>query len=153
MALVVVASTAAAGSASAAGTAAAAGSARTAIGFGTRFVNVQGAAAKLFAVQGRDGFLGIAGLGHFYEGKSARASGIAVGDHADLIDFAVRFKQGSQFRFRSAVREVPNKKFLHGFPFPVSQRKTAGFVGGFGYVSRVSMQGTRVIESVSSQLN
>jgi hypothetical protein len=134
VALIVVASTAAAtGTSTAAGTAAAAArSAGTAIGFRTRFVDVQRATAQLFPVQSRDGFLGFAGIGHFYEGKSSRAPGITVGDQADLIDFAMRLKQGPQFRFRGAVREIANKKFLHGFPFPVSQRKTSDFVGGFG---------------------
>jgi hypothetical protein len=144
MALVIVASTtAAAGTASAAGTATAAGSAGTAVGLGTRFINIQCATAKLFPVQSRNGFLGFACIGHFYERESARAPGVTIGDQADLIDFAVRFKQGPQLRFRGAVREVANKKFLHGFPFPVSQRKTSDFVGGFGSVSRVGMQDTR----------
>jgi hypothetical protein len=146
MALVVVASTAAtAGTpATAARTAAAAaGSAGTAIGFGAGFVDIQGASAEFFAVQGCDGFLGFAGIGHFYKGKAARAPGVTVRDQADLIDFAVRFKQGTQFRFGGAVREVANKKLLHGFPFSVSQRKTSDFVGGFGSVSRVGIRVTR----------
>jgi hypothetical protein len=158
MALVVVASTAATTRTSATTTArtptTAAGSAGTAIGLGTGFVDVQCAAAELFPVQSRDGFLGFAGVGHFYEGKSAGASGVTVGDQTDLIDFAVRFKQGPQFRFRGAVREIANKKLLHGFPFPVSQRKTSDFVGGFCLMSRVGMQDTRFSgERISSQLN
>jgi hypothetical protein len=126
MALVVVASATATARTS---TTAAAGSAGTAaIGLGARFVDVQCATAELFSIQSRDGFLG---FGDFYECKSARASGVTVGDQADLIDFAMRLKQGPQFRFGGAVREVANKKFLHEFPFPVSQRKTSGFVGEF----------------------
>jgi hypothetical protein len=146
VALVVVASTAAtARTSTTAGTsAAAAGPAGTAaVGLGTGFIDIQCAAAEFFAVQGCDGFLGFAGIGHFYEGKSARASGVTVGDQADLIDFAMGLKQGPQFRFRGAVREIANKKLLHGFPFPVSQRKTSDFVGGFCSVSRVGMQDTR----------
>jgi hypothetical protein len=143
MPLVIVASTAATAGTSTAGTSAAAGSAGTAICLGTRLINIQRAATEFFPVQGRDGFLGFASIGHFYEGKSARASGVTIGDHADLIDFAVGFKQCAQLRFRGAVREVPNKKLLHGFPFPVSQRKTSDFVGGFCSVSRVGMQDTR----------
>jgi hypothetical protein len=156
MALVVVASTAATArtSATARTPSAAAGSAGTTIGLGTGFVDVQGAAAELFAVQSRDSFLGFGGIGHFYKGESARASGVTVGDQADLIDFAMRFKQGPQFRFRGAVREIANKQFLHGFPFPVSQRKTSDFVGGFCLMSRVGMQDTRFGgERISSQLN
>jgi hypothetical protein len=140
MALVVVASTAAARTAAAtartstaSGTsAAAAGTAGTAaIGLGTRFVDIQCPTAKLFPVQGRNGFLGFRGIGHFYECKSSRTAGVTIGDHADLIDFPVRLKQRAQFRFGGAVREVANKKLLHGFPFSVSQRVTSDFVGGF----------------------
>jgi hypothetical protein len=146
MALVIVASTAATAgtTATTSGAAAsAAGSAGTAIGFGTGLVDIQRTSAEFFAVQGCDGFLGFAGIGHLYEGESARASGVTVRDQTDLIDFAVRFKQGSQFRFGGAVREVANKKLLHGFPFSVSQRKTSDFVGGFGSVSRVGIRVTR----------
>jgi hypothetical protein len=128
MALIVVPSAAAATRTStAAGTASASGSAGAAIGLGTRFVDIQCPTAEFFSVQSRDGFLGFASISHFHKGKSARTSGVTVGDHADLIDFAMRLKQGPQFRFRGAVREVANKKFLHGFPFPVSQRKTSDF--------------------------
>jgi hypothetical protein len=155
VALVVVASTAAAaGTASSAGTAAAAGSAGTAVGFGTGFVDVQCASAQFFAVQGCDGFLGFGGIGHFYEGEAAGASGVTVGDQADLIDFAVGLKQGSQFGFRGAVREVANKKLFHEIPLPISQRKTSDSVGGFGSVSRVGMQDTRFGgKRIASQLN
>jgi hypothetical protein len=134
MALIVVASAASAArtSATSAGTPATAGSARTAIGLGTGFIDIQCATAEVFPVQSRDRLLGFAGVGHFYKGKSARTAGVTIGDQADLIDFAVGLKQRAQFRFRSAVREVANKKLLHGFPFPVSQRETSGFVGGFG---------------------
>jgi hypothetical protein len=136
MALIIVASTAAATrtSAAAAGTsaAAAAGSAGTAIGLGTGFVDIQCAPAEFFPVQSRDGLLGFRGVGHFYECKSSGTSGVTVGDQADLIDFAMGLKQGPQFRFGGAVREVANKKLLHGFPFSVSQRETSDFVGGFG---------------------
>jgi hypothetical protein len=135
MALIIVASTATSArtSASATGTsAAAAGSAGTAIGLGTGFVDIQCPPAEFFPVQSRDGFLGFGGVGHFYECKSSGTSGVTVGDQADLIDFAMGLKQGPQFRFRGAVREIANKKLLHGFPFSVSQRETSDFVGGFG---------------------
>jgi hypothetical protein len=129
MALVIVASataaTTGASTTAAAGTpAAAAGSPGTALGLGAGFVDVQCASAEIFPVQSGNGFFGFRGVGHFYKRKSSRASGVTVGDQADLIDFAVRFKQGPQLCFRGAVREVTNKKLLHGFPFSVSQRKT-----------------------------
>jgi len=141
MALVVVASaTTSTGASTTAGTSTAASgastttarSAGTAIGLGSRLVDVQGASAQFFPVQSRDGFLRFRGIGHFDKGKSSGAPGVTIGDQADLIDLAVGFKQGSQLRFRGAVREVANKKLLHGFPFPVSLREKSGFAGGFG---------------------
>jgi hypothetical protein len=136
MALVVVASTTTAARPSPASTSGtpttATGSAGTAIGLRSRLVDIQCASTQLFSIQSRDGFFGFRGVGHFYKRESSRASGVAVGDQADLINFAVRFEQGSQLCFRGAVREVANKKLLHGFPFPVSQRCTSDFVGGLG---------------------
>jgi hypothetical protein len=143
MALVVVtAATAAAGTSAASATGtptAAAGSAGTALGLGTRFVDIQCASAEFFAIQSGDGFFGFRGVGHFDKCESSRASGVTVSDHADLIDFAMGFKQGPQLRFRGAVREVANKKLLHGFPFPVGQRKTSDFVGEFCRVRCVNV--------------
>jgi hypothetical protein len=137
VALIVVASTPAATGTSTTTTTAgapttAARSAGAALGLGAGFVDIQGASAKIFPVQSRDGFFGFRGIGHFYKCKSPGTSSVAVGDQADLIDFAVRFKQRSQFSFRGAVREVANKKLLHGFPFSVSQRNTSDLVGEFG---------------------
>jgi hypothetical protein len=125
-----------------------------AIGLRTSFVDIQRTATKLFPVQCRNGFLGFAGIWHFYECKSSGTASVTIRDHADLIDFAMRLKQGPQFRFRGAVREIANKKLLHGCPFSVSQRGTSDFVGGFGWVSRVGMLGARFGgKRVASQLN
>jgi hypothetical protein len=118
MALIVVASTASTTRPSTTtGTPAATGSARAAIGLGARLIDVQGATAEFFSVQRCNGFLGFGGIRHFYECKSSRTAGVTIGDQADLIHFAVGLEQRAQFRFRGAVREVANKKLLHGFPF------------------------------------
>jgi hypothetical protein len=145
MSLVIVASAATprASATAASGTPAATGSARTPLGLGTRFVDIQSAPSELFPIQRGNGFLGFRGISHFDKCKSSRTSGVAVRDQADLVDFAVGFKQGPQLCVGGAVREVANKKFLHGFPFPVSQRKTSEFVGQFRRVSCVRMQRTR----------
>jgi hypothetical protein len=158
VALIVVASaatTAGTSTTAASGTSAAATwSAGTTLGLGTGLVDIQRAPAEVLAIQSCDGFFGFRGVGHFYKRKPSGASGVTVGDQADLIDLTVGFKQGAQLGFRGAVREVANKKLLHGFPFSVSQRKTSGFVGGFGSVSRARMQRTRFKgKRVSSELN
>jgi hypothetical protein len=140
MALIIVAttataagtSTAAARSSTTAGSPTAGPSAGTSIGLGTSLVNIQSAAADLFPVQRRYGFFGFAGIGHFYECESSGTPSVTIRDYADLVNFAMGFKQGPQFRFGGAVREIANKKLLHGFPFSVSQRGTSDFVGGFG---------------------
>jgi hypothetical protein len=131
MALVIVAPAATAGTSApaASGTPAAAWSAGTTLGLGTRLVDIQCAPSELFPIQRGNSFLGFRGISHFDKCKSSRASSITVRNQADLVDFAVGFKQGPQLRFGGAVREVANKKFLHRVPFPVSQRKTSGFVG------------------------
>jgi hypothetical protein len=133
VALIIVASTATtARPSTAAGTSTTAGtSAGTAVGLGTRLIDIQRAAAKLFAIQSCDGFLGFRSIGHFDKCKSSGPSSVTIGDQADLIDFAMRLKQRAQFRFRGAVGEIANKKLLHGFPFSMSQRETSDFVGGF----------------------
>jgi hypothetical protein len=118
MALVVVASTAAARTPTTSRTSTATRpSAGTAIGLGAGLVDIQYATAEFFSVQGCNGFLGFGGIRHFDERKSSRTAGVTIGDQTDLIDFAVGLKQRAQFRFRGAVREVANKKLLHGFPF------------------------------------
>lgn len=94
-------------------TAAAAGTAAAAFGFWTGFIDVQSASAKFFSVQGRDGLFGFARVGHFNKCKASRATGIAVGYYADLLDRAMRRKQRSQFRFRGAVGNVADKKLFH----------------------------------------
>jgi hypothetical protein len=134
MALIVVAATTAAGTSTTAArtsTASTAGSAGTAIGLGTRLVDVQRASAEVFAIQSGDGLLGFRGVRHLDKRKTSGSAGIAIGHQAHLIDFAVGFKQSAELCFGGAVGEIANKKLLHGFPFSVSQRKTAGLVGGF----------------------
>jgi hypothetical protein len=121
MALVVVASTAttAARTSTTAGTSTTPGSAGTAVGLGARFVDVQGASSELFPVQSGNGLLSFGSVRHFYKGEPSGASGVTIGDDADLIDFAMRLKQSAEFGFGSAVGEIANKKLLHGFPFSV----------------------------------
>ena len=140
MALVVVASTAAtrtpatAGTATTARTATAAGSARTtAIGLGASFVDVQRAPAQIFPVQGGNGFLSFGIVGHFHEGKSARSSGVAISDHTDLIDLAMRLKRRSVVPLPVVtVREIANKSFFMDFLFLRANARRPDFVGGFG---------------------
>jgi len=59
---------------------------------GTRFVDVQRAAIQVAAVEFADGTIAFGVVAHFDKAKTSGLPGIAVGDDADAIDLAVRFK-------------------------------------------------------------
>jgi hypothetical protein len=62
-------------------------------GFGTSFVNVEGSAANLFAIDGVDRALAFRVVRHFDECEPSGLAGIAIRDNVDTINAAVRFKQ------------------------------------------------------------
>ena len=74
--------------------------------FGLRFglVNGQRSAAQIRAVERGDGFVGFAGIRHFYEPETARTASIPVCDQCDFFHGSVRFKEASQLSFARAVR-------------------------------------------------
>jgi hypothetical protein len=109
MPLVVVAST----SASAATTKALPTAALGAVGLGLSLVDLQRTPAEVSAVQRGNGFVGLAGVGHFNEGEAAGASGLAVGDDTDFFNRSVRFENASQFGLGSAVGEIADVNILH----------------------------------------
>ena len=79
--------TAAAAAAATTTVAAAATAAATATGTiftGTCFVDVNGATAKIGAVEGLDCCVGLSGIGHFNKGEAARAAGFTVGDDRNI---------------------------------------------------------------------
>jgi hypothetical protein len=83
---------------------------------GASFIDVQSAAAKLSSVQRSNCLFRFAGVGHFDESKSSRATCIAFGNDAYLLDGAVGFKQRPQLCLSGAVRDVAHKKLLHTLP-------------------------------------
>jgi hypothetical protein len=92
----------------------------TALGLGTRLIDIQCTTAKFFSVQCRNRLLGFGSVGHFDESKSARPPGIPVSDDTYLIDFSVGLKQRAQLGFGCAVGDVANEKLLHGVSFSSS---------------------------------
>jgi hypothetical protein len=93
-----------------------------ALGLGTGFVDVEGAATEFFSVQGRNRLLGFSGIRHFDESKSARSAGVPVSDNTYLIDFSVGLKQRAQLGFGCAVGDVANEKLLHDVSFSSCNR-------------------------------
>ena len=92
----------------AAATAAATGAILT----GTCFVDIDGTATEIGAVEGLDGRIGLAGVGHLNEGKASRTTGFAVSDDRNVGHFAMSLKGIANVVFSSAEREVSNKE-LH----------------------------------------
>jgi hypothetical protein len=76
-------------------------------------IDLERASANFSSIQRRHGLIGFVCIGHFHEGKTARAPSFPVGDDAHSFDGSVGFKQRAEFGFRRAVREVTNKKILH----------------------------------------
>jgi hypothetical protein len=83
---------------------------------GAGFIDVQSAAAKFSTVQRSNCLFSFAGVGHFDESESSRATCIAFGNDAYLLDGAVGFKQRPQLCLSGGVRDVAHKKLLHTLP-------------------------------------
>jgi hypothetical protein len=66
------------------------------VSLGASFVDVQCASTQLLAIEGRDGFFCLGGIGHFDESKAARTASVAIGYDADLLDGPVGLKQRPQ---------------------------------------------------------
>src|ERR1700722_3975910 len=68
-----------------------------------RFVDGQRASPQLGSVQRRNGFFGLARIGHFHKPETARPSGFPVGDDAHFFHRSVSLEQSPQFSFGCAV--------------------------------------------------
>jgi hypothetical protein len=66
------------------------------VGLRLRLIDGQGAASQFGSVQGRDGFVGFAGIRHFDKGKAARTPGFSISDNADFLNVAVRREYRAQ---------------------------------------------------------
>jgi hypothetical protein len=104
---------------------------------GAGFIDVQSAAAKFSTVQRSNCLFSFAGVGHFDESESSRATCIAFGNDAYLLDGAVGFKQRPQLCLSGAVRDVAHKKLLHTLP------RFARFTSILAYLIKVFRQASR----------
>src|SRR5262245_51192713 len=79
--------------------------AATPSGFPTlSLVHLQRAPAEILPVQSLHGPRGIR-IRHLHEAEAARLPGIAIGDHRDLLDGAMRLEQLPNSRFRGRERK------------------------------------------------
>jgi hypothetical protein len=82
-----------------ASTAASAATTTTALGFGTSFIDVDGASTNLRSVQSSDSFIAVFIARHFHKAESAGATSVTVRHDADTIHLAVAFEDLPQFVF------------------------------------------------------
>src|SRR6266404_7285752 len=93
-------------------------SSASAVFFGAGFIDVQGAAIQVGAVQSRDGLVAFGVVGHLDEPEASGLSSVAVGYDAHAVDCAEWFKQGANLLFGCTEAEVSYKNILHlEFPF------------------------------------
>jgi hypothetical protein len=87
--------------------------------FRTGFIDVQGAAIKVLAVEGANGSVRIAVSAHLDECKASGLAGIPVGDYVHAFDGSKRFKQGSNGIFGRPEAEISYEYVFHRFPSEV----------------------------------
>ncbi len=72
---------------------AASATARAALGFRTRFINIQRATTQLRSVQCRDGFLSVFVARHLNESEPTRTPRLTICNNAHTIDLSVGLEQ------------------------------------------------------------
>ena len=83
---------------------------------GLRFVDREGTARKLFALEPLNGRFGRLGLGHLDEPKAFGTARVAVGNDIDLVHRAIRLKKLAEILLSGGIRQIANKD-IHGvFP-------------------------------------
>jgi hypothetical protein len=94
-------------------------SATAAVFFRTGFIDVQGAAIEVLAIESANGAIGIAVSTHLDECKASGLAGIPVGDNVHAFDGSERFKQGSNGIFGRPEAEISYEYVFHRFPSEV----------------------------------
>jgi hypothetical protein len=93
--------------------AAATAAAKAAVGFGTRFIDVQRAATQVAAIQLSDRAIRFRVAAHLDESESLRLPGVAIRDDADALDRAVRLEHGPDCVFGRSEAEISYKNVFH----------------------------------------
>ena len=96
-----------------------AAAAEGALGFGARFVDIQGAAVDIAAVQLGDGAVGIRIGAHLDESETLGPPGIAIGYDADALHGAVRLKHAANGLLGSVEAEISYKNIFHLVPLTI----------------------------------
>jgi len=80
---------------------------------GLRFVDRDGTAAKLFALEPLNSGSGCLAVRHLNEAKPTRAASIAVGNEINLVHNSILLKELAEVMVRRTIRQIANKD-VHG---------------------------------------
>src|SRR5581483_1182968 len=83
------------------------------IRLGLRLVHFHWAAAKITAVQRRNGLIRLRGIRHLDEAEAASTTGLTVDHKTHPFDSPVLLEDVAQFRFCRAVRKIAYIKIFH----------------------------------------
>src|SRR5438034_515538 len=101
-----------------------------AVAFRPGFVDLEIAAAELFAIEARDSVGGFRIIGHFDKGEAASPAGFAIGDNMNAPDLAEGLEQRSQICFRGLKTHISDKKTFHTTsPFVLFRCRQSLFMG------------------------
>src|SRR5262249_36638641 len=73
------------------------------------FIDREGPACDLFAVEPLDGRFGRRAVGHLDKSKAVGAARVTVGNDIDLVHRTIRLKELAKVMIRRTIRKVPNK--------------------------------------------
>jgi hypothetical protein len=88
------------------------------------FVDREGTAFELFAVEPLNGGFGRLALGHLDKSKTFGAAGVTVGNHIDLVHNSILLKELAEVMIRCTKRKVPYKDIHAKVLFIVKNRET-----------------------------
>jgi hypothetical protein len=91
------------------------------LALGPGFIDVEGAAFEIRAVQAGDGPVGLLGAAHFDKCKAAGSSGITIRHQIDTINCSIPLEHGSNRRIGNGKIQIAYKNILHSLLFSVFQ--------------------------------
>jgi hypothetical protein len=101
----------------------AAATAKWTLRFRTGFIDVQGSAVEIPAIQFSDSAIRIRVNAHLDKSEPSRLAGIPVSDEVHALDRSVRLEQRSNRSFGGPEVEVSDKNILHAFSFGLQIRE------------------------------
>jgi hypothetical protein len=100
-----------------------------------RFINRNGPAGKLLALESRNGSFGRLAIRHFHKAKATRTPSFTVGNDVDLFHNTILLEELAEVLISSRVRKVSNKN-IHKL----------SLLGNVATVARISEQYARAIQ-------